>query len=129
MYPIPGGLKAGLALFFQGVVPLGSKGYALKILHTKTFTFKFFIVFKRLKLTFFSFEINQKVGPHEHDENIFQFKTDLSSVVYNNYHDGEWKQQRYIEEPIFVEGEAFDIFLLATQLKYHVRRKMCGETV
>ncbi|GAA6085433.1 cytolytic toxin-alpha [Tachysurus ichikawai] len=92
LYPIPGGLKAGLALFFQGVVPLGSKG----------------------------FEINQKVGPHEHDENIFQFKTDLSSVVYNNYHDGEWKQQRYIEEPIFVEGEAFDIFLLATQLKYHV---------
>ncbi|XP_047660459.1 galectin-4-like isoform X2 [Tachysurus fulvidraco] len=27
LYPIPGGLKPGLALFFQGVVPLGSKGY------------------------------------------------------------------------------------------------------
>lgn len=34
MTTIPGGLKIGMALFFQGVVPLGSKGYALIILIT-----------------------------------------------------------------------------------------------
>ncbi|XP_053097441.1 cytolytic toxin-alpha-like [Pangasianodon hypophthalmus] len=91
-YPIPGGLKPGLALFFQGVVPLGSE----------------------------CFEINQKAGPHKHDENIFHFKTYLSCVVCDTFCNDEWEKQQLTEDPIFAEGEAFDIFMLTKQGSYDV---------
>ncbi|KAF5886871.1 verrucotoxin subunit beta-like [Clarias magur] len=91
-YPITGGLKPGMALFFQGVVPVGSKGFA----------------------------INLKAGRHEFDENMFHFTTDLSSVVCDTFSNAGWEKQELIEDPMFAEGEPFDIFILVSQLFYNV---------
>ncbi|KAF5886872.1 neoverrucotoxin subunit beta-like [Clarias magur] len=88
-YPIAEGLKPGMALFFQGVVPVGSKG----------------------------FELNLKVGPNERDKNIIHMKSYLSDVAFRN---AGWEKQEWIRDPIFAEGEAFDVFILVGQIGYYV---------
>ncbi|KAK3521420.1 hypothetical protein QTP70_004446 [Hemibagrus guttatus] len=89
---IPGGLKIGMALFFQGVVPLGSKG----------------------------FEIALKTGPQKDDDVAFLFKTTLGSVVFNSRSTGQWQKELSDDRAIFAEGEAFDVFMLITPGKIYV---------
>lgn len=70
------------------------------------------VIIRNIHHIFCSFEINQKAGPHEHDENIFHFKTYLPSAACDSFRNAAWEKQQCIEDPIFADGEAFDIFML-----------------
>lgn len=68
-----------------------------------------------------SFAINQKAGTQEHDEIMFHFRTYLSTVVCNSFGETGWEKQEQTEDPIFAEGEAFDIFIVIKIGYYDVR--------
>ncbi|MCI4388611.1 hypothetical protein PGIGA_G00088270 [Pangasianodon gigas] len=100
---IPGGLKYGLTLFFQGVVPSDASG----------------------------FEINYKTGPNDGDDIAFQFRPELHAVVCNSYKNGKWEDQKSIEEALFAKGEGFDILMIIKPNAYEVTvngRELCKFT-
>ncbi|XP_047659001.1 neoverrucotoxin subunit beta-like [Tachysurus fulvidraco] len=90
---IPGGLRPGLALFFQGVVPSDCK----------------------------SFEINFQTSPTYEDDIAFHFSPRISSVVLNTRRNGTW-DQNWVETPggPFVCGAAFDIIMVVKSECYEV---------
>ncbi|KAF4075278.1 hypothetical protein AMELA_G00232620 [Ameiurus melas] len=92
---IPGGLRPGVALFFQGVVPSDCE----------------------------RFEINLQTGPqYLHDIALhFNPRLNSNSVVCNSCRDGRW-DENYIETPggPFVKGGAFDIIMVVKPEGYEV---------
>lgn len=52
---------------------------------------------------------------------MFHFKTYLSNVVCNTFGKKGWEKEEWIEDPIFAEGEAFDIFMVIRKGFYDVR--------
>ncbi|XP_060717027.1 cytolytic toxin-alpha-like [Tachysurus vachellii] len=90
---IPGGLRPGLALFFQGVVPSDCK----------------------------RFEINLKTGLSDQDDIAFHFNPRMSSVVLNSRRNGTW-DKNLVETPggPFVCGAVFDIIVVIKPECYEV---------
>ncbi|XP_027035076.2 neoverrucotoxin subunit beta-like [Tachysurus fulvidraco] len=90
---IPGGLRPGLALFLQGVVPSD----------------------------FESFEINFKTGLSDRDDIAFCFNPRISRVVFNSRRNWTWDKNR-VETPgsPFVCGAAFEIIMVINPECYEV---------
>ncbi|KAF4075338.1 hypothetical protein AMELA_G00233300 [Ameiurus melas] len=92
---IPGGLRPGMALFFQGVVPSDCQ----------------------------RFEINLQTGPQYLHDIALHFNPRLysNSVVCNSCRDGKW-DGNHIETPggPFVKGGAFDIIMVVKPEGYEV---------
>uniref|UniRef100_A0AAR2JZA3 Galectin n=1 Tax=Pygocentrus nattereri TaxID=42514 RepID=A0AAR2JZA3_PYGNA len=84
--PLSGGLKVGLALFFQGVVPSDSD----------------------------SFTINLKTGQRSVDDIAFHFnpRVGTPSVVRNTFRNGQWQNAEETSGGPFVRGGAFDLFMV-----------------
>ncbi|XP_017576081.1 stonustoxin subunit beta-like [Pygocentrus nattereri] len=92
--PLSGGLKVGLALFFQGVVPSDSD----------------------------SFTINLKTGQTDRDDIAFHFnpRVGTPSVVRNTFRNGQWQNQEETSGGPFVKGGAFDLFMVVKPEGYEV---------
>ncbi|XP_037399757.1 stonustoxin subunit beta-like [Pygocentrus nattereri] len=92
--PLSGGLKVGLALFFQGVVPSDSD----------------------------SFTINLKAGQREGDDIAFHFnpRVGTPSVVRNTFRNGQWQNAEETSGGPFVKGGAFDLFMVVKPEGYEV---------
>ncbi|XP_060754280.1 verrucotoxin subunit beta-like [Neoarius graeffei] len=90
--PIPGGLRPGVALFFQGVVPSDCN----------------------------RFEINLQTGLKYLHDIALHFNPRMHSVVLNSCRNGTW--ENYIETPggPFVKGGAFDIIMVIKPEGYEV---------
>ncbi|KAI4881941.1 hypothetical protein NFI96_017381 [Prochilodus magdalenae] len=97
--PITGGLRAGLILFFQGVVPSDSDGFA----------------------------INLKTGPRDADV-AFRFNPRFRhfdyirscSVVCDSFRNKQWEDPEMTREEAFARGGAFDIFMAIYPERYEV---------
>ncbi|KAL7852481.1 hypothetical protein SRHO_G00182660 [Serrasalmus rhombeus] len=92
---ITGGLRAGLILFFQGVVPSDAK----------------------------RFEINLKTGPMDGDDVAFHFNPrfcETRSVVRDSFRNGQWENPVETPEGPFSEGGAFDIHMAINPEGYKV---------
>ncbi|KAL7852457.1 hypothetical protein SRHO_G00182420 [Serrasalmus rhombeus] len=92
---ITGGLRAGLILFFQGVVPSDAK----------------------------RFEINLKTGPMDGDDVAFHFNPrfcETRSVVCDSFRNGQWENPVETPEGPFSEGGAFDICMAINPEGYKV---------
>ncbi|KAL7852417.1 hypothetical protein SRHO_G00182020 [Serrasalmus rhombeus] len=92
--PLSGGLKTGMALFFQGVVPSDSD----------------------------SFTINLKTGQRSVDDIAFHFNSRVGtpSVVCNTFRNGQWQNQEVTSGGPFVKGGAFDLFMVVKPEGYEV---------
>ncbi|KAF5909296.1 verrucotoxin subunit beta-like, partial [Clarias magur] len=90
---IPGGLRPGVALFFQGVVPSDCE----------------------------SFEINFQTGPRYLHDIAFHFKPCMHSVLCNTCRNGKWdRNYTEIRGGPFVKGGAFDIIVVIKTECYEV---------
>ncbi|KAG7315941.1 hypothetical protein KOW79_020807 [Hemibagrus wyckioides] len=89
---IPGGLRPGLVLLFQGVVP--SDGDC--------------------------FEINLQTGPKYLHDIALQLKQDKDSVVLNSREKETWGNEEKAQVDPFVRGAAFDIIMLIKPKCYKV---------
>ncbi|XP_046694317.1 galectin-4-like [Silurus meridionalis] len=89
--PIPGGLRAGVALFFQGVVASDCDCFAIN-LHTGA--------------------NNQNIA--------FHFNPRMDSVVLNSYTMGKWDNYLDRPGGPFVRGGAFDIIMVVNPENYEV---------
>ncbi|XP_056099957.1 uncharacterized protein LOC130078471 [Rhinichthys klamathensis goyatoka] len=96
--PIPGGLKAGKAIFIQGTVPSGSK----------------------------SFEVNLKCGKSEGDDIAFQIRPQFSSncIVLNSQQNGSWGKEEKLELPL-KQGSSFDLIIAINSENYQVSLSGC----
>ncbi|XP_066518456.1 galectin-4-like [Hoplias malabaricus] len=94
MGKIPGDLKPGMALYFQGVVhPDASK-----------------------------FSINLKTGQNEDDDIAFHFNPRMSSssTVFNSRRNGHWENEETFNWCPTPKGSAFDIFFVISTNCYEV---------
>ncbi|KAI5629134.1 hypothetical protein C0J50_8033, partial [Silurus asotus] len=89
--PIPGGLRAGVALFFQGVVASNCD----------------------------RFEINLHTGANNQDV-AFHFNPRMHSVVLDSCTNGKWGQQLEKPGGPFIRGGAFDIIMVVNPENYEV---------
>ncbi|XP_027035082.2 neoverrucotoxin subunit beta-like isoform X2 [Tachysurus fulvidraco] len=89
---IPGGLRHGVALFFQGVVPVDSE----------------------------CFEINLQTGLKNPHDIALQLKRSKDSVVLNSCMNGTWENEEKAPEGPFVGGAAFDIIIFIKPKRYEV---------
>ncbi|KAL6481773.1 hypothetical protein MHYP_G00098530 [Metynnis hypsauchen] len=92
--PLIGGLKVGLALFFQGVVPSDADG----------------------------FEINLKTGQRDGDDIAFHFNPRVGtlSVVRDSFTNGKWQNPEETSGGPFVKGGGFDLFMVVKPEGYEV---------
>ncbi|XP_047659636.1 verrucotoxin subunit beta-like [Tachysurus fulvidraco] len=89
---IPGGLRHGVVLFFQGVVPVDYE----------------------------CFEINLQTGPKNPHDIALQLKRSMDSVVLNSCKNGTWGNEEKAPERPFVGGAAFDIIMVIKPKRYEV---------
>ncbi|XP_060715846.1 galectin-4-like [Tachysurus vachellii] len=89
---IPGGLRHGVALFFQGVVPVDYE----------------------------CFEINLQTGPKNPHDIALQLKRSMNSVVLNSCMNGTWGNEEKAPGGPFVGGAAFDIIMVIKPKCYEV---------
>ncbi|KAG7315940.1 hypothetical protein KOW79_020806 [Hemibagrus wyckioides] len=89
---IPGGLRPGIALFFQGVVP-------------KDFT---------------RFEINLQTTPKYLHDIALHFNPRVDCVALYTCRNGSWEHPQWASGNPFVQGAAFDIILVIKQECYEV---------
>ncbi|XP_053471989.1 cytolytic toxin-alpha-like [Ictalurus furcatus] len=91
---IPGGLRPGVALFFQGVVTSDCE----------------------------RFDINLQTGPNQLDDIALHFnpRLDSNSVVRNSRRDGIWEIEEVTPGGPFVKGGAFDIIMVVKPEGYEV---------
>uniref|UniRef100_A0A3B1JMB3 Galectin n=1 Tax=Astyanax mexicanus TaxID=7994 RepID=A0A3B1JMB3_ASTMX len=82
--PIAGGLRAGQALFFQGVVPTDAKNFAINLM----------------------LENREDIAFH------FNSRIETSSVVCDSCQGGWWTRKVEFYKSPFVKGSAFDIFMV-----------------
>ncbi|KAL6481781.1 hypothetical protein MHYP_G00098610 [Metynnis hypsauchen] len=94
MGPLIGGLKVGLALFFQGFVPSDADG----------------------------FTINLKTGQRDGDDIAFHFnpRVGTPSVLRNSFKNGQWPTAEETSGGPFVKGGAFDLFMVVKPEGYEV---------
>ncbi|XP_036420761.1 verrucotoxin subunit beta-like [Colossoma macropomum] len=92
--PLIGGLKVGLALFFQGVVPSDAN----------------------------SFAINLKTGQRDGDDIAFHFnpRVGTPSVVRDSFRNGRWENPEETSGGPFVKGGGFDLFMVVKPEGYEV---------
>ncbi|XP_047659008.1 galectin-4-like [Tachysurus fulvidraco] len=89
---IPGGLKHGVALFFQGVVPVDYE----------------------------CFEITLQTAPKNPHDIALQLKQNMDSVVLNSCKNGTWGNEEKARRGPFVGGAAFDIIMVIKPECYKV---------
>ncbi|XP_053532311.1 cytolytic toxin-alpha isoform X1 [Ictalurus punctatus] len=91
---IPGGLRPGVALFFQGVVTSDCE----------------------------RFDINLQTGPNQLDDIALHFNPRLysNSVVRNSRRNGSWEREEVTPGGPFVKGGAFDIIMVVKPEGYEV---------
>uniref|UniRef100_A0A3B4CVP6 Galectin n=1 Tax=Pygocentrus nattereri TaxID=42514 RepID=A0A3B4CVP6_PYGNA len=83
--PIPGGLRPGMALYFQGVVNPDAN----------------------------EFFINHKLGTKDGDDIAFHFNPRVNkSMVRDSFRNGKWEGPEETQWCPFVRGSAFDIFIV-----------------
>ncbi|XP_042630723.1 uncharacterized protein lgals4 isoform X11 [Cyprinus carpio] len=91
--PISGGLREGMALYLQGVVPTNAD----------------------------QFEINFKTGPSSNDDMAFQFNPRMDQkVAMNSVINGSWGTEESVSENPFKKGEAFEMFSVIKSEGYQV---------
>ncbi|XP_036416241.1 stonustoxin subunit beta-like [Colossoma macropomum] len=92
--PLIGGLKVGLALFFQGVVPSDANGFI----------------------------INLKTGQRDGDDIAFHFNPRIGtpSVVRDSFRSGRWENPEETSGGPFVKGGGFDLFMVVKPEGYEV---------
>ncbi|XP_073707059.1 uncharacterized protein lgals4 [Garra rufa] len=94
--PIPKGLREGMALCVQGVVPTNAD----------------------------RFSINFKTGPTDKDDSAFHFNPRMGSkVVMNTFRNGKWGAEESVSDNPFKKGEAFEVFFVIRSEGYQVRIK------
>ncbi|XP_051512909.1 uncharacterized protein lgals4 isoform X38 [Myxocyprinus asiaticus] len=94
--PIAGGLRAGMALYMQGVVAHNAD----------------------------RFSINFKTGQSDKDDIAFHFNPRMGNkVIMNSFRKGGWQTEEYASENPFKKGEAFDILIVITSDGYKVHVK------
>ncbi|XP_027035078.2 cytolytic toxin-alpha-like [Tachysurus fulvidraco] len=89
---VPGGLRPGVALFFQGKVPSDCDRFA----------------------------INLQTGPKYRHDVAFHFNPRMSNVVLNSCSNGKWGNEECQPACPFVPGAAFDIIMLINSECYEV---------
>uniref|UniRef100_A0A673MUX7 Galectin n=1 Tax=Sinocyclocheilus rhinocerous TaxID=307959 RepID=A0A673MUX7_9TELE len=93
MGPISGGLREGMALYLQGVVPANAD----------------------------RFRINFKTGPTDKHETAFHFNPRMGSkVVMNSFSTGKWETEESFSDNPFKKGEDFDMFFVVKSEGYQV---------
>uniref|UniRef100_A0A9J8C6V4 Galectin 4 n=1 Tax=Cyprinus carpio carpio TaxID=630221 RepID=A0A9J8C6V4_CYPCA len=91
--PIPGGLRKGMALYIQGVIPTNAG----------------------------RFEINFKTGPTDKNDIAFHFNPRMGSkVVMNSLKNGKWGAEESVSDSPFKKGEAFEMFFVVKSEGYQV---------
>ncbi|XP_056334915.1 uncharacterized protein lgals4 isoform X2 [Danio aesculapii] len=91
--PISGGLREGIALYLQGVVPPEAD----------------------------KFEINFKTGQSGSDDIAFHFNPRIGQIVaLNSFRNGRWETQESISNNPFKKGEAFEMFTVIKSEGYQV---------
>uniref|UniRef100_A0A673KDZ6 Galectin n=1 Tax=Sinocyclocheilus rhinocerous TaxID=307959 RepID=A0A673KDZ6_9TELE len=91
--PISGGLREGMALYLQGVVPANAD----------------------------RFELNFKTGPSDNDDIAFHFNPRMDrKVVMNSFRNGGWEAKESISDNPFKKGEAFEMFTVIKSEGYKV---------
>uniref|UniRef100_A0A8C2CV23 Galectin n=1 Tax=Cyprinus carpio TaxID=7962 RepID=A0A8C2CV23_CYPCA len=90
--PIPGGLRKGMALYIQGVIPTNAG----------------------------RFEINFKTGPADKNDIAFHFNPRMGSkVVMNSLKNGKWGAEESVSDSPFKKGEAFEMFFVRIKGQQH----------
>uniref|UniRef100_A0A8C1HE51 Galectin 4 n=1 Tax=Cyprinus carpio carpio TaxID=630221 RepID=A0A8C1HE51_CYPCA len=96
--PIPGGLRKGMALYIQGVIPTNAG----------------------------RFEINFKTGPTDKNDIAFHFNPRMGSkVVMNSLKNGKWGAEESVSDSPFKKGEAFEMFFVVKSEGYQVCQQHC----
>ncbi|XP_048025192.1 uncharacterized protein LOC125254574 [Megalobrama amblycephala] len=91
--PISGGLREGMALYFQGVVPTNAD----------------------------RFEINFKTGQSEGDDIAFHFNPRMEKkVVMNSFRNGGFEAEESFSDNPFKKGQAFEMFIVIKSEGYQV---------
>uniref|UniRef100_A0A3B1JM14 Galectin n=1 Tax=Astyanax mexicanus TaxID=7994 RepID=A0A3B1JM14_ASTMX len=87
--PITDGLKPGMALCFQGVVPENAK----------------------------EFEVNLQTGPSNEDDKALHFKPCIGQkVTLNSFRNGKWESEESASVEPFTSGAPFTMFLMFLQV-------------
>ncbi|XP_067246835.1 galectin-6 [Chanodichthys erythropterus] len=93
---IPEGMREGMALYVQGVVPTNSK----------------------------RFSINFKTGPTDKDGIAFHFNPRMgSNVILNSFTNGKWGTEQIVSDNPFKNGEDFEMFIIIKSEGYQVQIK------
>ncbi|XP_058244525.1 uncharacterized protein LOC131352419 [Hemibagrus wyckioides] len=88
---ITGGIRQNMAVFFQGTVPINSKG----------------------------FEISFKTG--ESDDIAFHFNPRIGQYVYlNTFRNGSWEKEECVSDKPFAKGAGFYLFIVINSDNYEV---------
>ncbi|XP_077087032.1 uncharacterized protein LOC143738852 [Siphateles boraxobius] len=91
--PISGGLREGMALYLQGVVPTNAE----------------------------RFRINFKTGPSDTDDIAFHFNPRMGSIVaMNSFRNGKFESEESVSDNPFIKGEAFEMFTVIKTEGYQV---------
>ncbi|XP_056099959.1 galectin-4-like [Rhinichthys klamathensis goyatoka] len=91
--PISGGLREGMALYLQGVVPTNADRFA----------------------------INFKTGSSKTDDTAFHFNPRMgSNVAMNSFRDGKWESAESVSDNPFKKGEAFKMFMVIKSEGYQI---------
>nr|XP_009292173.1 uncharacterized protein si:dkey-151j17.4 isoform X3 [Danio rerio] len=91
--PISGGLREGMAVYLQGVVPPNAD----------------------------KFQINFKTGQSGSDDTAFHFNPRMGQIVaMNSFRNGKWETQESVSNNPFKKGEAFEMFTVIKSEGYQV---------
>ncbi|ROL51199.1 Galectin-4 [Anabarilius grahami] len=93
---IPEGMREGMALYVQGVVPTNAK----------------------------RFSINFKTGPTDKDGIALHFNPRMgSNVVMNSFLNGKWGTEQIVSDNPFKKGKDFELFIIIRSEGYQVQIK------
>ncbi|XP_049329549.1 uncharacterized protein lgals4 isoform X4 [Astyanax mexicanus] len=91
--PLSGGMKPGMALCFQGVVPVDAKEFA----------------------------VNLQTGPSNEDDKALHFKPCIGQkVTLNSFRNGKWESEESASVEPFTSGAPFTMFFVTTPQGYEV---------
>ncbi|XP_026088443.1 uncharacterized protein LOC113062675 [Carassius auratus] len=94
--PIPGGLREGMALYVQGVIPTNAK----------------------------RFSVNFTTGPTDKNDIALHFNPRMGSkVVMNSFRNGRWGAEESVSDNPFKKGEAFEMFFVIKSEGFQIRVK------
>ncbi|KAK3570676.1 hypothetical protein QTP86_024983 [Hemibagrus guttatus] len=90
---ITGGIRQNMAVFFQGTIPINSKG----------------------------FEINFKTGESDTDDIAFHLNPRIGQYVYlNSFRNGSWEKEECVSDKPFTKGAGFYLFIVINSDNYEV---------